>query len=63
VAGSATVFFLLQLHSEREESYEKLQKHREMLKIDQHNLERHDKEHARLAKIAAKTGAPSDTYT
>lgn len=61
-----TLFFVVslpQLHSEREESYEKLQKHREMLKNDQHNLQKHDKEHARLQKIAARAAASaSDVY-
>lgn len=34
-----------------------------MLKKDQHNLEKHDKEHHRLQKIAAKTNAMStDVY-
>ncbi|XP_067949638.1 calponin homology domain-containing protein DDB_G0272472-like [Watersipora subatra] len=51
------------LHAEREESYEKLQKHREMLKRDQHNLEKHDKEHARLQKIAAKSNTVTDVYS
>ena len=43
-----------QAHSQREESYVKLLKHREGLKTDKHNLGEHEREHTRLQKIRTR---------
>jgi len=54
---------MFQAHAEREESYIKLQKHRQMLKEDKYCLEEHEKEHSRLLLIGAKTEALlTETY-
>ena len=46
--------FFFQAHSQREESYVKLLKHREGLKTDKHNLGEHEREHTRLQKICTR---------
>ncbi|KAK3592660.1 hypothetical protein CHS0354_015960 [Potamilus streckersoni] len=46
------------VHAEREESYFRLQKHRQILREDKHNLVEHEKEHTRLIRI----GSRSDSY-
>ena len=53
---------LLQVHSQREESYEKLQKHRQILKEDKHILLEHEREHNRLLKIGSKTDTAAEAY-
>lgn len=50
------------VHSQREESYEKLQKHRQILKEDKHILMEHEREHNRLLKIGAKTDIATESY-
>lgn len=50
------------MHSQREESYEKLQKHRQILKEDKHILMEHEREHNRLLKIGAKTDTATEAY-
>ena len=45
----------LQVHAEREESYIRLQKHRQGLRDDKHNLEEHEREHQRLQRIANRS--------
>lgn len=54
--------FVFQVHSQREESYEKLQKHRQILKEDKHILMEHEREHNRLLKIGAKTDIATESY-
>ncbi|XP_067672325.1 trichohyalin-like [Haliotis asinina] len=50
-------------HAQREESYMKLQNHRQQLKEDKYLLKEHEKEHLRLIRIGAKTDmANSDLY-
>lgn len=44
-----------QVHAAREESYEKLQKHRASLRTDRHYLVEHQKQHERLIKIGDRT--------
>lgn len=43
------------VHAEREESYIRLQKHRQGLRDDKHNLEEHEREHLRLQRIATRS--------
>lgn len=43
------------VHSQREESYIKLQKHRQLLREDKHNLEEHEREHLRLLRIGSRS--------
>ncbi|XP_061168161.1 trichohyalin-like isoform X2 [Saccostrea echinata] len=50
------------VHAQREESYEKLQKHRQMLKEDKHILKEHEREHTRLLRIGAKTDTATEAY-
>lgn len=47
--------FYLQAHAEREESYIKLQKHRQYLKEDKYQLEEHEREHVRLLRVGNVT--------
>ena len=49
--------YLSQVHASREECYEKLQRHRALLRTDRHNLGEHEREHERLIKIGQKTEA------
>ncbi|XP_071130925.1 uncharacterized protein LOC143044628 isoform X2 [Mytilus galloprovincialis] len=42
-------------HAEREESYIKLQKHRQYLKEDKYQLEEHEREHVRLLRVGNVT--------
>ncbi|XP_033742721.1 trichohyalin-like isoform X2 [Pecten maximus] len=50
-------------HSQREESYIKLQQHRQLLKEDKHNLTEHERENSRIVKIAERSDtALTETY-
>lgn len=53
---------LFQVHSQREDSYVKLQKHRQNLKEDKHILMEHEREHTRLLRIGAKTDISTEAY-
>ncbi|XP_048761242.1 trichohyalin-like isoform X2 [Ostrea edulis] len=50
------------VHSQREDSYVKLQKHRQNLKEDKHILMEHEREHTRLLRIGAKTDISTEAY-
>ncbi|XP_052240434.1 trichohyalin-like isoform X2 [Dreissena polymorpha] len=50
------------MHSQREESYVRLQKHRQLLKIDKHNLNGHEREHKRLDRIGQRSDSLVDVY-
>ncbi|XP_060071550.1 trichohyalin-like [Ylistrum balloti] len=50
-------------HAQREESYIKLQQHRQLLKEDKHNLKEHERENIRIMKIAERSDtALTETY-
>ncbi|XP_021343096.1 trichohyalin-like [Mizuhopecten yessoensis] len=50
-------------HAQREESYIKLQQHRQLLKEDKHNLKEHERENARILKISERSDtALTETY-
>ena len=52
----------LQIHSQREESYVRLQKHRQLLKEDKHHLVEHEREHSRLIRIGSRTERAAEAY-
>ncbi|XP_013420487.1 myosin-11 [Lingula anatina] len=43
------------VHARREESYIQLQKHRQTMREDKHNLNEHEREHMRLLRVGAKS--------
>ncbi|KAK3090170.1 hypothetical protein FSP39_009693 [Pinctada imbricata] len=50
------------IHAQREESYEKLQKHRQLLREDKHQLTEHEREHSRLIRIGSRTEHAAEAY-
>ena len=56
------IHVFLQIHSQREESYVRLQKHRQLLKEDKHHLVEHEREHSRLIRIGSRTERAAEAY-